>query len=104
MKTFEQIKNILEEKGLLVSSTQKGASYDIAALRTKDHEEDLQHKLEVVRDTFWDNSISFMTGEKLFRSVFDKLIERYELNLPFQLLVVNDIDEAEVAVEEFLAE
>jgi len=104
MRTFEQIKKMLEEKGLLLSATQTGDPYDIDGFRTMKVQGDFQHLLEVVRDEFWEDSISFMTVSKLPREIYLKIIGRYQSGLPFQLLVVNDIDEAEVAVEEFLAE
>lgn len=118
-KTFEEIKNMLKSKQLLFNAIQTGKCYDINGFRTKEHEDDIEHKLRIVHfhalgkyrlfaddeKEFWD-SFSFMVPTGIYSKVLtQKVIDAtHGRTLPFQLLVVSDLVAAEKAVKEFLEE
>ena len=103
MKKFTEIKNMLEKKGLLSSSIQKGESYDVDGFRFMRVQGDFQHMMLVVRDEFYQDCISYMIGKgSLSEAQYLKFLERSYSTMPLQVLIVTDLDAAEEAVKEFL--
>lgn len=105
MKTFQELRKMLEEEGVLLSAISNGEHYSIDSLRTMRCEGDFHHKLFVVRHDkeFFEDSISYMAEEGSLSPAQTKaIIERSCNGVPFQLFIVSDIDAAEKAVKEFL--
>ena len=111
---FEEIAKILKAKNLVTVAAKAGKDCDINGFRTKKDEDDAEHKLRIVRplksengqlladeeNELWD-SCSFMIPWGLYSpGLIQKLIDSTLNKLPFQLLIVTDLDAAEKVLKE----
>lgn len=107
MITFNQMKEWLEKKNLLITTVKTGESLEINGLRTMRVEDDYRRKLAIVyprREIFID-SVSFLAQRNYYtESQYRELLTRSRSELPFQLFIVNDLKAAEQAVRDLFAE